>query len=306
MDGFGEIGVFVRVVEARSFTRAARHLGLTASGVSRVITRLEARLGARLLDRTTRSLGLTAEGAAYFERCARIVRDLEEADAAIAQGRGAPRGRLRVEAPSVFGHHVLGPALPRFLAKHPGVSLDFSTRDHVIDPVAEGIDVVVRMADPRDSDLVHKIIGSMRLVTVASPRYLAAHGEPARPGDLRDHETLGFLTSPTPLPWRFREDGEEIVIVPGGRLRTNSAAAIFAGLEAGAGVSQLLECYVEGAIARGELRTVLRDHEPAPRPVHALFAREKAALPKVRAFLEFAEATFRAADRAARRRLDAR
>ncbi|MFT3772262.1 MAG: LysR family transcriptional regulator [Minicystis sp.] len=306
MDGFGEIGVFVRVVEARSFTRAGKRLGLTASGVSRVITRLEARLGVRLLDRTTRSIGLTAEGAAYFERCVKLVRDLEEADAAIAQGHGVPQGRLRVEAPTVIGNHVLGPALPRFLAKYPGVSLDFSTRDHVIDPVAEGIDVVIRMAELRDSDLVHKTIGSLRLLTVASPRYLAAHGEPAHPRDLRDHETLGFLTSPTPLPWRFREGDEEIVFVPSGKLRTNSAAAIFAGLEAGTGVSQLLECYVEGPIARGELRPLLGDYEPAPRPVNALFAREKAALPKVRAFLEFAESAFRSAGRASRRRLDVR
>jgi LysR family transcriptional regulator, regulator for bpeEF and oprC len=133
VDSFGEIAVFVRVVEAHSFTSAAKALGVTASGVSRVISRLESRLGVRLLDRTTRSLGLTADGAVYYERCSRILLELEDANSAVAKSGGTPRGRLRVDVPTALGRHMIGPAMPEFLAAFPELSVELSARDHVID-----------------------------------------------------------------------------------------------------------------------------------------------------------------------------
>ncbi|WP_437286581.1 LysR family transcriptional regulator [Sorangium sp. So ce406] len=287
MDAFTEIGVFVRVVDARSFTRAGRMVGLTASGVSRVVTRLESRLGVRLLERTTRSVGLTAEGAAYYERCARILRDLEDADGALARGRGAPRGRLRVDAPTVLGRFVLGPSIPRFLDACPEVSLELSLRDHVIDPIAEGVDVVLRMAHLRESELVHKKLGTARFLVVASPAYLARRGRPSAPADLRRHDTLGFLAGAAPLPWRLRSHGRDIVFSPSGRLHTNSVDAIRHAAVAGHGLAQLLELHVREELDGGALEVVLSAHEHREVPIHALYTRDKASLPKVRAFLDF-------------------
>jgi DNA-binding transcriptional LysR family regulator len=287
VDAFSEIGVFVRVVEARSFTRAGAMLGLTASGVSRVVARLESRLGVRLLDRTTRSVGLTADGAAYYERCARILRDLEEADGALARTRGAPRGRLRVDAPTVLGRFVLGPSVPRFLDAYPEISLELSIRDHVIDPIAEGVDVVLRMADLRESELVHKKLGTMSFLVVASPAYLARRGRPEVLADLRSHDTIGFLAGGAPLPWRFRSQGRDVTFAPSGRLHTNSIDAIRHAALAGHGLAHLLEVHVREEIERGLLEVVLRGHEYREVPIHALYTRDKASLPRVRAFLDF-------------------
>ena len=287
MDGFAEIGVFVRVVDARSFTGAGRALGLTPSGVSRVVARLEARLGVRLLERTTRSIGLTADGAAYYERCTRILRDLEEANGELARARGAPRGRLRIDAPTVLGRFVLAPALPSFLAAYPDLAVDLTIRDHVIDPIAEGIDVVLRMAEPRESELLQKKVGTLRLLVVGSPKYLARRGRPEEPSDLRAHDTFGFLAAGSPLPWRFRSKGRDVSIALTGRVHTNGLDAIRDAAIAGLGLAQLFEVHVRDDLASGALEEVLVDHELRGRTVHALYAREKAQLPKVRAFLDF-------------------
>ncbi|HEX4475963.1 MAG TPA: LysR family transcriptional regulator [Polyangiaceae bacterium] len=289
MDAFGEIGVFVRVVEKRSFTRAGDLMGLTASGVSRVISRLEARLGVRLLERTTRSLGLTSDGAAYYERCTRILRELEAADGAIAQSRGVVRGRLRVDAPAVLGRFVIAPAIATFLDDYPDLSVDLSIRDHLIDPIAEGIDVVLRMAELRESELVHKKLGAMHFVLVASPRYLARHGRPTSPADLRKHRTLGFLTGATSLPWRFHTPGGDVTFSPNGRLHTNSVDALIGAAVQGHGLAYILAIRAKDEIERGDLEVVMQAHEPLELRIHALYTRENAALPKVRAFLDFME-----------------
>jgi DNA-binding transcriptional LysR family regulator len=302
MDGFGEIGVFVRVVEARGFTRAGKSLGMTASGVSRVMSRLEARLGTRLLERTTRSIGLTADGEAYYQRCTKILHELEDANVALAGARAAPRGRLRVDAPSVLGRFVIAPVVPRFLEAHPELSLELSLRDHVIDPIAEGIDVVVRMAEPRDSELIAKQVGAMPLIVVASPRYLKRRGRPTSPQDLRRHDTIGFLAGGAPLPWRFRSAGQDATFAPGGRLHSNSTDAIRFAALSGLGLAQILEVFVRDDLARGKLEVVLRDQQPPPRTIHALYSRDKAVLPKVRVFLEFLRAALQASSATRSRR----
>ncbi|AKU99297.1 Transcriptional regulator, LysR family [Labilithrix luteola] len=297
MDGFSEIGVFVRVVEARGFTRAGQSLGLTASGVSRVLSRLEARLGVRLLDRTTRSLGLTAEGAAYYERCTHILRELEDANLALASVRATPRGRVRVDAPTILGRFLFAPALPQFLERYADLAMDLTVRDHVIDPIAEGIDIVVRMAALQESELVHKKIGAVRMPTVASPDYLRRRGRPTHPSDLRRHETIGFLAGGLPIPYRFRGGNEPINVPPSSRLHSNSVDAIRHAAVAGLGITQLMDVHVRNDIAAGRLEVVLDDHEAPPRLVHALFAREKAAMPKVRVCLEFLTDCLRSGER---------
>jgi DNA-binding transcriptional LysR family regulator len=287
MDGFSEIGVFVRVVEARGFTRAAKSLGLTASGVSRVLSRLEARLGVRLLERTTRSIGLTSEGAAYYERCTKILRELEDANVALAGVRATPRGRLRVDAPSALGRYVIAPAIPRFLEAHPELSLELSLRDHFVDPIAEGIDVVVRMAEPRDSELIAKKVGSMAIHVVGSPQYLKRRGRPRAPQDLRRHDTIGFVGAGGVIPWRFRSGGQDTALAPTGRLHSNSTDALLASAIAGLGLAQMLEVVVRDDVSRGKLEVVLPDYEPPPRTIYAVYTRDNAALPKVRVFLDF-------------------
>jgi DNA-binding transcriptional LysR family regulator len=286
MDGFGEIGVFTRVVAARSFSKAARSLGLTPSGVSRVIARLERRLGVRLLHRTTRSLSLTDDGTAYYERCTRILAELEDAEATLAHGTRAPRGRLRVDAPTILGRYLVGPAVPELLAANPELSLDLSVQDHLIDPVAEGVDITLRLAPLRDSELVSRVVGHLRILVAGSPRYLAKHGRPTHPDELAQHALIGHLAGGVVVPWRFRGDRE---VTPIGRLHTNSADAVREAALAGLGLVRAFDFQLAAELARGRLEVVLADHE-RPRPLYALYARHRAAAPKVRVFLDWVTA----------------
>jgi DNA-binding transcriptional LysR family regulator len=287
MDAFAEIGVFVRVVDLGGFTRAAGALGLTPSGVSRIVSRLEQRVGARLLNRTSRSLSLTDEGAAYHARCQRVLADLEEAEAALAKSNGAPRGRLRIELPIVLADFIVGPALPKFLTRYPDVSIDLSVRDRLIDPTAEGIDVLVRLAPTRDSELAVRRLASVRSVFVASPDYLAKHGRPQSIDDLRAHSCVVYLANNGPLPWRIKGSPGEVSFAARGRLQAGSGNVLTRAVKAGLGIAQTFEYHVASELSRGELVAVLENLEPSPRVVHALFAKQKAKVPKVRAFLDF-------------------
>jgi LysR family transcriptional regulator, regulator for bpeEF and oprC len=294
MEGFSEIDVFVRTAEAKSFTRAGRGLGLTTSGVSRAVARLESRLGVRLLDRSTRSLSLTDVGAEYYARCKRILGELDEANDSIGDRRRSPRGRLRVDAPNSIGRFFIGPALPKFLSAYPSLSVDFSVRDHFIDPIAEGIDVVVRMAELRDSLLHARRLGSVPTLIVAAPSYLARRGRPETLEELPNHECIGFLAGGIVLPWRFRgPSGENLTHPLQGRLHTNSADAALGAAVAGLGLAQLLAPHAADAIRRGQLEEVLQGHRGAPLPVYALFARDRLESPKVRVFLDFLTECFR-------------
>jgi LysR family transcriptional regulator, regulator for bpeEF and oprC len=284
MELFSELGVFTRVVELRSFTRAARALCLTPSGVSRSVTRLEERLGVRLLQRTTRSVSPTDDGLAYYARCSRILEALDEANLEMARAQRVPRGRLRVDAPQLLGQFILGPALPGFLAAWPELSVDVTFRDHRIDPVAEGVDVVLRLGELTDSELVARRLGRVRTVVVGAPSYFKRRRTPRTPAELSEHECVTYLADGGSLPWRFREGAR---VVPG-RLRTNSGAALVHAARAGLGLIQVFEFWVRDALAAGELRCALVTHEPEPRPLSALYARARHDLPRVRAFVEFA------------------
>jgi LysR family transcriptional regulator, regulator for bpeEF and oprC len=217
------------------------------------------------------------------------------ADPARARGRGrrdrpvlagcAARAAARRRA--VLGRFVLAPSIPRFLDDYPELSLSLTFRDHLIDPIAEGVDVVLRMAELRESDLVQKKLGVVRFLVVASPAYLARHGRPASPADLRKHATLGFLASAQPLAWCFRGHSRELTFSPTGRLHSNSAYALCRAALAGQGIVNLLELNVRDGVERGELEVLLGDYEQTPLSIHALYTREAARLPKVRVFLDF-------------------
>ncbi|MGV3621603.1 MAG: LysR family transcriptional regulator [Archangium sp.] len=283
-DAFSELEVFTRVVELGGFSRAASNLRLTPSGVSRIVTRLEERLGVRLLNRTTRSISLTQEGADYFERSVRILADLNEANAVTAKSSAAPRGRLRVDVPIIFADFIVGPALPKFLNRFPELEVDLTVRDRLIDPTAEGVDVVLRLAPPRDSDLLARKLGTVRSVLVASPKYLSKHGRPKSLDDLGDHLHVPYLSENGPLAWRFNGG---VTMAVRGRVQAASGNVLTHMVVGGMGIAQTYEPHIKAAIERGDVEVLLPSTEPDPRPVHALFARQKAELPKVRVFLEF-------------------
>jgi DNA-binding transcriptional LysR family regulator len=301
MNALTELAVFTRVVEARSFTRAGQQLGMTPSGASRVISRLEDRLGVRLLNRTTRTVSLTDDGAEYYERCRRILADLEEADLAMARARSGPRGRLRVDAPAVLGEFVLGPALSGFLDAYPDVSLDLSLRDQIIDPIAEGIDVVLRLAELRESELMSKRLGTARMVIVGAPRYFSRHGRPRTPDDLGQHQCIGYLSGGAALPWKVKDSAGEVSLAVRGRFLTNSGATMRQAALAGQGLIRVFEYHVATELRSGALEVVLSDYEADPRPVYALYPRNKHAVPKVRVFLDFVSDLFRSPARSGRR-----
>ncbi len=261
METLSDIGVFVRVVEQRSFTRAGQLLGLSASGVSRVISRLETRLGAQLLARSTRSVGLTADGVGYYESCLRILRELEDANGRLGRGPRAAARRCAERARAL------------------------RLRDHRIDPIAEGIDVLVRVGDLRDSALVSKRLGTMRFAVVGSPDYLVRHGRPSEPADLASHQTLSFLAGSGVIPWRFRVGGRDLQMAPTGRLSTNSVDALREAARAGHGLARMVEASVKDDIAAGTLEVVLHRHEEPKAAIHVLFTRDNANAPNVRAFL---------------------
>ncbi|MBT6118686.1 MAG: LysR family transcriptional regulator, partial [Rhodospirillaceae bacterium] len=196
MDHLAGMAVFAKVVEARSFTAAAEQLGLSKSAVSKQISRLEDRLGIRLLNRTTRRLSLTEAGAAYYERCARIVAEAEAADLAITHLQSEPRGVLQVNAPMSFGIAHVAPAIPDFLERYPELRVDMTLNDRVVDLVDEGFDVAIRIGALADSSLIARRLAESRMVAVAAPGYLQRHGAPDRPEDLERHNCLSYSYTP--------------------------------------------------------------------------------------------------------------
>ncbi|NRD66096.1 LysR family transcriptional regulator [Corallococcus exiguus] len=292
MDSISEIEVFIKAVDLGGFTRAAENLGLTPSGVSRIISRLEGRLGVRLLNRTTRSLSLTDEGAVYHEHCTRMLVELEAVNATLARASVTPRGRLRVDVPIPLADYVVGPALPRFLERYPDVSIDLTVRDRIIDPTAEGVDVVLRLAPTRDSDLVSRKLARARSILVASPAYLTAHGRPRTLASLREHTCIAYLSNTGPLPWRLKGPGGEVTFAARGRFMAGSGNVLTHAALGGLGIIQTYEYHVAEHLSRGELELILEDLEPEPRTVFALFERHKSAVPKVRVFLDFVAELF--------------
>ncbi|NNB91647.1 LysR family transcriptional regulator [Corallococcus exiguus] len=292
MDSISEIEVFIKAVDLGGFTRASENLGLTPSGVSRIISRLEGRLGVRLLNRTTRSLSLTDEGAVYHEHCTRMLAELETVNATLARTSVTPRGRLRVDVPIPLADYVVGPALPRFLERYPDVSVDLTVRDRIIDPTAEGVDVIIRLAPTRDSDLVSRKLARARSILVASPNYLTAHGRPRTLASLREHTCIAYLSNTGPLPWRLKGTGGEVTFAARGRLMVGSGNVLTHAALGGLGIIQTFEYHVAEQLSRGELEVILEDLEPEPHTVFALFERHKSAVPKVRVFLDFVAELF--------------
>jgi DNA-binding transcriptional LysR family regulator len=288
MDNLTDIGVFVKVVDRGSFTLAADNLGLSRAVVSKYISRLEKRLGARLLNRTTRRLSLTEAGAALFEASRGAIERIEEAEAAVAHLQSEPRGRLRVSAPMSFGILHLGPAIGDFARAHPAVTLDLRLDDRFVNLVEDGYDVAVRIGALTDSSLVARRIGTTRAVACASPEYLAEHGVPETPEDLAAHDCLIYSYLSTANVWRFTgPDGREIPVAVSGSLRVNNGIVLAEAALAGRGVLMSPSFYVAPMLRDGRLRRILAPYKLGELPIHAVYPQRSHVPPKVRAFVEF-------------------
>ena len=288
MDALADIAVFVRVVERGSFTLAAGELELSRAVVSKYVSRLEERLGARLLHRTTRRLSLTEAGAALFEASRGALERIEEAEGAVAQLQSEPRGRLRVSAPMSFGILHLGPALAEFARAYPRVSLDMRLDDRFVNLVEDGIDVAVRIGALTDSSLVARRLASTRTLACAAPSYLADHGEPETPEDLAAHDCLIYSYLSTANVWRFTApDGREIPVAVSGRFRINNGIVLAEAAAAGHGILLTPSFYVGPMLRDGRLKRILAGYRLPELGIHAVYPERAQVPPKVRAFVDF-------------------
>ena len=283
----GEMAVFVRAVETGSFSAAARTLNLTPSAVSKQIGRLEDRLGARLLNRTTRRLSLTEAGDDYFQRATRILADIADAERAVALSHEAPRGVLRVSASIAFGQTQLVPLVSEFLALYQEIQVELNLSDHVIDLVDAGVDVAIRVAALPDSSHIARRIASERRIVCAAPSYLARHGTPQSPEDLAGHNCLIYSTIATE-DWRFRgPDGPRSVKVTSNFI-ANGGEAVRDLAIAGLGLARLATFLVGPAVRDGRLVPVLTDFEERQETaIHAVYPHRRHLSPKVGAFVDF-------------------
>ena len=284
----GELEVFVRVIELGGFSAAARAGGMTPSAVSKLVARLEQRLGTRLVNRSTRQLQLTPEGSAFYERGVRILADLQEAERC-ASAHTVPRGRLRVNANVPFGHHFLLPLASEFLGRHPDVTLDIVLTDEVIDILEQRTDVAVRAGPLKSSTLVARKLGATRMVIVGSPGYLARHGTPVTPDELQTHNRLGANYVRAQPGWPLRRDGQDIVVPVTGNAQASDGEALHRLALAGLGLARLAAFQVREDIAAGRLLPVLEDCNPGDvEEVHAVYVGQGGYLPlRVRALLDF-------------------
>ncbi len=283
-----DIGLFVSVVETGSFSGAAEASGLTPSAVSKAITRMEDRLGVKLLERTTRRLALTQEGETMLARGRDILAALEAAEAEVTANRGKPRGLVKLNTGTAFARHRLAPAMPLFREIHPEITLDLSISDRRIDVIAEQIDVAVRTGPLGDSTLVARKIGDMQRVVCASPEYIRRHGRPEVPADLMRHNCL-LLTGLSRLAqWPMRENGRTMLMAVKGSVTTDSAELLLDLALAGVGIARFGDFLAKDAIAEGRLVPLLEDyHLIDPQPITALMPPGRQDLPRVRAVVDF-------------------
>jgi DNA-binding transcriptional LysR family regulator len=284
----GEMEVFVQVVERGGFSAAARTLLMTPSAVSKLVGRLEARLGIQLVQRSTRKLQLTAEGQQFYERCVRVLADIDEAERS-ASADVAPRGRVTINTSVSFGTHVLIPLVPRLIEQHPQLALDIALTDRVVDLMDERADIAVRWGPLPSSDLVARRLGETALAIVASPEYLARAGTPRKPEDLESHRRLDFSYRRRVPDWPLLVNGNLIDVPVGGRVRASDGETLRQLAVAGAGLARLSTYHIQADLDAGRLVPVLEKYNPRDiEPIHAVYLGKVERLPsRVRAVLDF-------------------
>ena len=282
MDRIDAMQAFVAVADLRGFAPAARKLGLSPSGVTRLIAALEDRLGARLLQRTTRSVALTDVGSRYLERARRILADVEEAEGSARDERTRPGGRLVVSAPVGFGRLHVSPIMSEYLKRHAEVSGDLRLSDRFVNLVEDGIDCAVRIGHLADSSLVARHVGEMRRIVVASSDFLRRRGEPDAPEAIASHQTIQFGAA---TDWHFVRDGNEIRVALTPRLTTNSADAAIQYAEQDGGLTRVMFYQAASVLKAGRLKIVLAEFEQPALPIHLVYPTSRLLSAKVRAFI---------------------
>ncbi|TRX73516.1 LysR family transcriptional regulator [Pseudomonas mangiferae] len=289
MDRLLAMQVFVRIVELGAFGKAADSLGLSRASVTALIKQLEGHLGVQLLQRTTRQVAATLDGQAYYERCLRLLADLEEAESCFSTARGNPQGVLRVDLPASLGRLLVIPALPAFCARYPRIQLEIGASDRPVDLIREGVDCVLRAGDVHDQSLVARPLGSLVQLTCASADYLRRHGRPETLEQLEGHVAVDFLSalSGRRFDLAFVEHGAERCLRLPSRVAVSSADAYVAACEAGLGLIQVPRYHVAAQLAAGTLCEVLEDCRPAPLALTVLYPRHRQLSRRVRVFVDW-------------------
>lgn len=283
MDRLGPERMFLTVVETGSFAAAATRLGTGSGQASKLVARLEADLGVKLLNRTTRALSLTEAGQAYAERLRMLVEGLDDLQTEVQNAAISPRGLIRLAVPLSFGTTRLAPLLARFAVEYPEIALEVHFADRIVNLVEEGYDAAIRVGNPTDATLTGRKLGSAQLLVVASPAYLAAHPWPKVPEDLVQHSCIIDLNLREPYRWPFR--GGKVTV--SGRLAFSNATACLAATEAGLGIARIPDFIAETAVATGRVVPLLQDHELPPLGVHALYPSGRHLPAKLRVMVDF-------------------
>lgn len=287
MDNVSEMQVFVRVVQVGSFSAAARSLDLTPSAISKQIGRLEDRLRTRLFNRTTRRLNLTEAGTGFYERCRQILSDIEEAEQAVVDLRSTPRGTLKLALPSAFGRLHVAPILAAYLQRYPEMRIDLNLNDRLIDILAEGMDLAVRIGDLSDSSLIARRLAPNRRVVCGAPAYFARRPVPEKPEDLLDHNCLVYTYRASRNDWHFSgSDGKETIQVAG-NLEANSAEALHAAVLSGVGIGLLPMWLIGTDLKAGRIIEVLGSYHFPDSAVYAVYPPGRHLSPKVRSFVDY-------------------
>jgi DNA-binding transcriptional LysR family regulator len=295
MDRLDTLHLFTRIVEQNSFSRAADLLGIPRATATHAIKALEARLGTRLLERTTRHVRTTLDGQAYYERCIQVLTDLDDAEAAFRQGTAKPRGVLRVDMSGTHATRIVLPRIHDFHARYPDIDLVVSSGDRLVDLVREGVDCVIRAGDLRDANLVARRLALMPQVICASPAYLAAAGMPRQPDDLQAHRAVRFFASNGGLdyPFELLVDGAVRTFNVGGWLAVNDAENYALGAVQGCGLIQLPRFHVEQELQDGRLVEVLAGWRSPDMPLSALYPQRRQLSPRVRVFVDWIAELYR-------------
>lgn len=286
MDKLEAMQAFAKVVSLGSYAEAGRALGLTRSAVSKAVMELERLLGARLLDRTTRRVGPTEAGLAYFERCVDIIARVEETELQVSRLHDEPRGVLKINGPMSFGALYLGRAIAEFIRSYPELKIELSLNDRFIDPIEEGFDVTVRIGELADSSLIAKKLAPARRVLVAAPSYLAVFGEPGDPSDLARHRCLNYGHTTTLQRWQLTSNGETIHVPISSTFCSNNGDVLRTAALTGQGIAKLPTFLVGSDIAAGKLDVVLDRFPPVELGIYALYAPNRYLATKTRLLID--------------------
>ena len=289
MDKLQAMALFVRVVETGAVSRAADSLDIPKATATTLIQKLEADLGIKLLNRTTRRVSVTTDGAAYYERCVAILAQVRETEESLTRQRVTPRGRLRVDVPTLMARSVFVPALPSFFAKYPEIEMALACSERHADLIEQGIDCALWSGEIEEPGLVARRVGFLYYATCAAPSYIAAHGQPRHPDDLREHRCINHFSPRTGriFDWVFSKDGARVQTSLQGHIALDDENSYVAAAEAGLGIAQIPAFVLKEAMERGTLDLVLGDWFPEPAPLHVVYPQNRHLSSKIRVFTEW-------------------